>query len=102
MIPCAVCGEPVVVGPQRYLAFVRDEVATACRRNGCYRYYRERRGGGENTGTARTTQVIAVPGVEGCLYELGRGLRRHDLAPLANGKVKRVAAAGCEARRDSD
>ena len=99
MLPCMVCGEPVVLSSERYLDLVRTDTLPVCRRNGCYRYVgqRERSGGAKNTGTARSPQSIAIPAVACARYELGTGRTGHQHAPLANGRVKRVLAAGCVA-----
>lgn len=91
VLVCVVCGDTYRVTAKR-AASGKEYV---CRTNGCHRVHRERRGAVENTGTARVSQVPIVAGVAGLRFVPGRGKRRHDLAPLANGRIRRDTYAAC-------
>lgn len=88
---CVVCGDTYHVTRRRY----ESGKAYVCRKNGCHRFHCERGGASETPAAARKTESIAVMGVAGMRYKLGRGKRRHDLAPLANGRVKRDTYTPC-------
>ncbi len=55
MLDCDVCGEPVYLSPERYLALKRADELPRCRKNGC-----ERLCGAKTVGTARNAEVLAV------------------------------------------
>lgn len=88
---CEACGDVYHVTARR-AATAKPYV---CRTNGCHRVSFERPGDEEMPGTARGTKVPIVSGVAGVRFEAGRGKRRHDLAPLANGRVRRSTYAAC-------
>jgi len=91
VVVCIVCGETYRVSRQRAASGKRY----VCRKNNCHRYHRERRGAGENAEAARTTQGVVIDWVAGSRYELGVGQKRHDLAPLATGGVRRDSYMAC-------
>lgn len=94
-LPCNGCGRSVDVSKQRYLELTKAGKFPTCRE--CVRLSRyqlpaqscERPGGGETAEAARETEIASAVGL---IYVEGTGRRRHDLAPLANGRVRRVTA----------
>ena len=94
-LPCGICGCEVKITAKRYLELVaaeREPIHRECRR--IARYACERSGQHEIMDAARVTESYVVRGFAGMRYVLGSGKRAHNLAPLANGCVRRVAAGG--------
>lgn len=94
-LPCLICHEPVALSRRRFLALVRAGRRPVCRRNGCHRYARERRGAAEDAGTARGSVVQAPTHVARVVLV---GEQRPDNWPhgsLAKARVRRIVAGGC-------
>lgn len=84
MLDCEICGEPVVLQPQRYLALVKAGRLPRCRKNGC-----ERLCGRQNTGVARTTEVIDMIDVPLLVIEWPGRKRGNRNGALAKLRVRR-------------
>lgn len=94
-LPCRLCGESVQLSRQTFLRLVRERGKPVCRRNGCYRYGRERRGGRKIPGVARESQgVIPTHVARVALVSPSSGPSGSAL-PLAKWRVGPVSESSC-------
>lgn len=83
-LDCDICGEPVVLSPERYVELVKAGQRPRCRKNGC-----ERLCGAKNPRTARSSKVLATRGVALLRVDWPRTKRSSQQGALAKLAVSR-------------